>query len=757
MDHPFAGDHSPLGGDSREDHSRYWSERYTGTISVVLKTRTPMFITDQATKTLLSGNEGQNNAHYCYGTLDYIPSTALKGMLSSAYEAITNSRYRVFSKKQHERKLGMRSQTNPRLVPGRVRNNGDSIEIELFTGTTGLTAGNPSPLYAAWLPMYTSPAGNIINSLNGTFQDGVTIRLYQHTRGFRFWSVAQIAGQTAAPITHHAAPVLGVAERIVGGYVVVSGKIFNRKHDERFFFNDPSNPLTAPVTADVKEDYEDLIADYQAVHEDGANPPIGSGVELGGHITNQSRKRLSDGDFVYAKMNGNNVAALFPVQISRELYKKSPRDCVYPSVLPADGIDRLSPAERLFGWVSQEKKGAWKGKIRISDSSKVQTECFEPIPLAVLGNPKPAQVRFYLGNQNGDPQTDGIPKTDGIQKTQAAYGTGKKLRGRKVYLNQQQPDENYWIPSYWKNNFAEYYMKIDESETEADRRSGQNRSISSWIPAGRELHFNIRVENLTREELGAMLTLFTLSTDKKEQCLNMGYAKPLGFGSFTLKLDLAGDDLLPICTGEQMRDHYSRFGDGFSRGDGLDVRLRREIINQYKKALVDAYGTPPPSSQMPDIPDSWKNCERAAAIISTEQEIKDFADNVWRKSFERDAGRLSFDDFSLAEFLEEKENGGASIAEELQEIYSQAMADYRKQVNSAQQKRSSLYEMAWNKIQFIADFLKFTRKYENVHYPRNSDTDKGYVWFAKNERQENNKLVHGYSLPPIGIELKETP
>jgi CRISPR-associated protein (TIGR03986 family) len=750
MDHPFTGDHSPLGDDSREDHSRYWSERYTGTIPVVLKTKTPMFITDPATKTLLSGNEEGRNAHYCYGTLDYIPSAALKGMLSSAYETITNSRYRVFSRKQHERKLGMRSQANPRLVPGRVRNNGDSLEIELFTGTTGLAVGNPSPLYAAWLPMYTSSGGNILNGLNGTFQDGVKIRLYRHERGFQFWSVAQIAGQTVAPITTHAALEPGVAERIVGGYVVISGKIFNRKHDERFFFNDTPNPLAVPVTADVKQDYEDLIADYQALHEGGANPPIGSGVELGGHITNSSRKSLRAGDFVYAKMNGNNVAALFPVQVSREVYGASPWDCVYPSVLPTDCIDGLSPADQLFGWVSQGKKGAWKGKIRISDSTKVQTECFEPIPLAILGNPKPAQVRFYLGNQNGDPQADGI------QKSQAAYNVGKKLRGRKVYLNQEQHDGNYWTPSYWLNNFTEYHRRILEGETEENRRSGQNRSISSWIPAESELHFNIKVENLTKEELGAMLTLLTLTTQNTERCLNMGYAKPLGFGSFTLKLDLVGDELLPIRTGEHMRDRYSSFEDEFTQGQCLGGQARREIINWYKKALVEAYGTPSPSPQMPDIPDSWKNCERAAAIITTEQEIRDFADNVWRRSFKRDADRLSFDGFSLAEFLEENETGGASIAEELQEIYSQAIAAYRGQVNAALLAQLNNYANVWRDISFIADFLKFTRRYENVYYPRNSDTDKGYVWFAGNEKPVGSALAHGYSLPPIGVELSET-
>jgi hypothetical protein len=92
--------------------------------------------------------------------------------------------------------------------------------------------------------MYNSPIRGILAGLNGTFQTGVTIRLYRHQkRGFQFWSVVNIAGRDVSPITSHAAPVANMPDRTVGGYVVISGKIFNRKHDERFFFNGNPHPL----------------------------------------------------------------------------------------------------------------------------------------------------------------------------------------------------------------------------------------------------------------------------------------------------------------------------------------------------------------------------------------------------------------------------------------------------------------------------------------------------------------------------------
>jgi CRISPR-associated protein (TIGR03986 family) len=754
---PFTGDRDPSKAKFKEDHSRYWSERYTGTIPVVLRTKTPLFITDPASKVLLSGSEADNTAHYRYDTLDHIPATALKGMLSSAYEAITNSRYRVFSEKQHSRRLGMRAQADPRLVPGRVRNNGNQLEVELFTGTTGLAAGNPSPLYAAWLPMYNSPIRELLSGLNGTWQTGVTIRQYQHSkRNFKFWSVVNIAGHAVTPITHNATPVPAVADKVVEGYVVVSGKIFGRKHDERFFFNGtasaPARTTTPTVRPDVKKNYEDLIADYQAVHEGSANPPIEAGVVLGEH-TNPARETLCDGDFVYAKMSGNTITALYPVQISRELYENSPWDCAYPSIRPADNIDNLSPTDRVFGWVNQKGKGAWKGRVRISDSTSVQPLTFEPIPLAILGNPKPSQVRFYIRDH------EGVPQRDGILKLQAGYSGDKKLGGRKVQLNQLWQDENYWNPELCHTILPEYYRRLYEDETEIDRQNGQNRSISSWIPIDSEFRFTIKVENLTGEELGALLTLLTQTTRnqqgeiQKERFFKLGYGKPLGFGSVTLEMDLPNSGTLQVLTGEQRRSRYAGLDD--ENGEiGLDRMARRNIINSYKRIMVDAYGTPPELLAPPEIPVSWRNNEQAAGIISTNEEKLDFEENFWNASFKRNDDELSLRDFSLAELLED--GGDDSIANYLRLLYAREIQTYREALNGNQQQQLNLYALRWLKIPLIADFVNSLNQYKDVHYPRNNPTDKGYVWFAGNERQQHNVPVYGYSLPRIGQQLNET-
>lgn len=321
---PFAGDHDPSKPEYRENHSRYWSERYTGVIPVRLRTQTPLFITNPETK---REKEGANE-HYIYDCLEYIPATALKGMLSSAYEVVTNSRYRVFGK-QNFTKL--------------------------------------------------------------KYRDG--------------WD--------------------------------------------------------------------------------------------------------------------------------KKTYPCSPADCLPDSLHPAKTIEQLSPADRLFGWVGQEEKGAWRGKLRFSDAIYEGAE--KPVegfaekngkPLKILGAPKPAQARFYLGDASGKPQRNGLPKES------AGYEEGKKLRGRKVYLHHR--------------NFLPSSVFTQEGNK-------QNRSITGWIPVGKEFSFSIRFENLTGEELGGLLTLLGLSGSKCPCCFRLGYGKPLGLGSVTLIPSIPD---IVIFSGKEMAMHY---------------------------------------------------------------------------------------------------------------------------------------------------------------------------------------------------------
>lgn len=368
---PFAGDHDPSDPKYQENHSRYWAERYTGVIPVRLRTQTPLFITNPETRRKMEKDreKEEGKAHYIYDCLEYIPAAALKGMLSSAYEIITNSRYRVFGK-QNFTKL--------------------------------------------------------------KYRDG--------------WD--------------------------------------------------------------------------------------------------------------------------------KKTYPCSPAECLPDSLHPAKTIEQLSPADRLFGWVAQERPrghGAWRGKLRFSNGVyEGEGSPIEKIsegngrqgngrPLKILGEPKPAQARFYLGDASGGPQADGQTKEE------AGYKNGKKLRGRKVYLHHR--------------NFSSSSVFTQEGNK-------QNRSITGWIPAGKEFSFSIRFENLTGEELGGLLILLEPSrlklseSESEHPCyFRLGYGKPLGLGSVTLSPTTP--DII-IFSGEEMATRYRSLEKGSVIPEKKDPNL---FIDIFLKAM----------------------------------------------------------------------------------------------------------------------------------------------------------------------------
>ena len=86
----FAGDFNPLKHDPPLDHASLKAKLWTGYIPIKLTTVTPLVLLD-------AGEEDRSSdVHQTYDVLDYIPEPSLRGMLRSAYEVVTNSRYGHF-------------------------------------------------------------------------------------------------------------------------------------------------------------------------------------------------------------------------------------------------------------------------------------------------------------------------------------------------------------------------------------------------------------------------------------------------------------------------------------------------------------------------------------------------------------------------------------------------------------------------------------------------------------------------------------
>ncbi|ADK84723.1 protein of unknown function DUF324 [Desulfarculus baarsii DSM 2075] len=263
------------------------------------------------------------------------------------------------------------------------------------------------------------------------------------------------------------------------------------------------------------------------------------------------------------------------------------------SLLPATEMSQLSPADRVFGWVGQEgkAKSAYRGNLRVGhvrcleDCPQKALDTFDDgLPLAILGQPKPQQGRFYMAqNTNGDP----VGK--GVDKEKAGYGGKNYLRGRKVY-----PHHGHLVvlDGYWDNPMEDRTQKAingffqeyrQPRANDEEQRTSQNRSITGWVRPKVAFEFDLWVDNLSKFELGALLWLLSL---KENHCHRLGGAKPLGLGSVRLEIDRAQTQL---ATGQDMKARYQSLTDldgGLWPKTADEENVIDGAIEAYKSAIA---------------------------------------------------------------------------------------------------------------------------------------------------------------------------
>ncbi|PSB56796.1 TIGR03986 family CRISPR-associated RAMP protein, partial [filamentous cyanobacterium CCP1] len=301
------------------------------------------------------------------------------------------------------------------------------------------------------------------------------------------------------------------------------------------------------------------------------------------HIYTNEAVKLKPGTLCYVQINNDNeITAIIPVTVSRQLFKTTPESLLAESLKPAEKMSELSPADRVFGWVYQKGKGSYKGNLRIG-VVKCETDDWEQplgnegLPLAILGQPKPQQARFYVAeDEHGTPLKE-TPKEEG-------YRSDRGLRGRKVYPHHRNLPSGYWdnptvdrTQTEQNGHFQEYRRpKLDGVE----QRDDQNRSIQSWVKAGVTFRFTIDITNLSDVELGALLWLLTLP---KEHYHRLGGGKPLGFGSVRLEMDWEKTDLRQ---GKEWNEFYLSLDSAVSPNH----KDAEATIATFKQAIEQVYG-----------------------------------------------------------------------------------------------------------------------------------------------------------------------
>ena len=570
------GDRNPL--KIGMGHGVYQNNRWSGRISVKLTTKTPLLIPD-----IFDHEEerGKEKGHKTYplrvGTdgKPYLPPTSIKGMLRSAYEAITNSRFGVFEK--HSDRLAYRMPaTHVDVEPAIVWERKDkSLYIRVlekfgllkrYLPKSALLLKNNLPLDKGESEAATKFNGSEEIPKHG---DRVLVKLddedvvksiirYDKTRKKEDWQKQ------------------GWEE----GFVCITGASIEGKIYERVFIVGEDEDRIS-VTPEISAMWTNLITNYQEGHQKDLEKRKKSQKEpksylghkpgetaLSRHIYLKSEAKLKFGTLCYVEVTKDlQIKSISPVMISRKLHDLAPEKLLDRTLHPATSMDELSPADRVFGWVNQDQdgKGAYKGNLRIHSvkCESVQDVSIQQFPnglsLGILGQPKPQQARFYIAkDKQGTPLDKGIDKQDG-------YSDKNGLRGRKVYPHHQVSD--------WSN------PRDPNQEYRQTERSDQNRSVKGWVKPDTNFRFDIDITNLSSVELGGLLWLLSLPENHYHR---LGGGKPFGFGSVSLAIAWQNTDLR---TGSSWREFYSNL----SLVDAPDRDAAKKTIQIFQDEVGQVY------------------------------------------------------------------------------------------------------------------------------------------------------------------------
>ena len=289
-------------------------------------------------------------------------------------------------------------------------------------------------------------------------------------------------------------------------------------------------------------------------------------------------------------------------------FEKSPVDLLPETLHPAQRLNDFSPADRLFGWVrgrAGETSGdggrdrAYRGHLRIAPIICLSTDAIEPLtegtdsnglPLAILGQPKPQQARFYVAEDE-----TGRAPADGRQETALGYDQpGASLRGRKVYPHQAKPSRAESLDAYWNATEAARTARGDSVGNGQPReyvrqpkiagkleRDSQNRSMRDWVRPGVTFATTIQVTNVSEAELGALLWLLSGEAGH----LRIGGGKPLGFGSVEARI--TG---VTLCKGAARRRAFEALF-GAPQGEGTLQAREEDEPDRLTSSLAGLIGT----------------------------------------------------------------------------------------------------------------------------------------------------------------------
>ncbi|HDZ18087.1 MAG TPA: TIGR03986 family CRISPR-associated RAMP protein [archaeon] len=402
-----------------------------------------------------------------------IPGSEMRGMIRSAFEALTNS---CLSTIDDKRPLYRRVTTPGH--PGQIR------------GSENDWAIHPCQ-------KYTLNKSNYQREING-YAEGDTVH-FDADRNKRIVRIRNDEGGIKGYI-HHGEYMMG-------------------KNYESVFVPDVNkNPIN--INKAILKNY---LKNIDLYNQDTVNLLFKSGEHHGyPNIRNLKIKDLNKALVYYLKYN--NHIYLGPAHIGREVFFNNLKNIISKKdYTPCNSLDRLCTACKLFGFISGEDQLA--SRIRFTDAfpdkELSEDDYFEPGYLAELSSPKLSASEFYIKRpKNKENQEADIWNYD-------YAGRWKKIgRDWKIIPFQDPNTEIRGRKFYWHHKITEpQYI----TEDLASNRNVYIRPLKQQI----KFLFKIFFSNISEIELFKLLWTLEIGSETKN-AHKIGMGKPLGLGSVKL-------------------------------------------------------------------------------------------------------------------------------------------------------------------------------------------------------------------------------
>ncbi len=469
-----------------EFHSGLAGGRVSGRVSVCWTARTPLALSGAGTGSI----DDPHRPVELHGG-GFVPGSQIAGVVRSFHEALTDSCLRVV-----DRDFVPVHRDVAQVPSGLVR------MAVVRSGGVAVQLCDPVPHDGHNYPAVWVEARDLAPSLNSGMEFHVDLAAMTLTVPRDRFRVERVAGPVPTICTDPA----GTCRRVHWRTIVTSA-MPDRKRDPQGDHHPHHLPF-APLTGDVHDLPAGALATYRQAAEDSrdvvvrrrggpphlAVPNIGSRQEV--------TAELAAGQVVWAQFGAAGIERVTPSVLWRAPGAGAVRERL-AGYGPCTDPTSLCPSCRLFGMVEERDRpetgeparvSAYRGHVRFGHAvlSAIDDDATH---LREMGTPRPGAGQFYL--ENGD--WAGQQATSTPQRPQrplrewgspADQPSNRLIRGRKFY---------------WANGTA------DQAAATGDRyraAAGAHATMSSrhrLSPVGATLTFTVHFDNVTTDQLGALL------------------------------------------------------------------------------------------------------------------------------------------------------------------------------------------------------------------------------------------------------------